>query len=297
MGEEYPIIRIEPDWVGQPEEMGSKQKFWYRHPGAHEPAWLFKIPRPGTGEHWAEKLAEQVAAALEIPHARVELAEFNGVAGSTTESFTVGGHSLLHGNQVLEAHDTRYDPARRYGQSRHTLARILQALETVCPSPEAADRAKARIAEYLVLDALIGNTDRHHENWGLLQRQDRAPPHMTVAPSYDHASSFGRELRDDRRERYLEEGQVAWYVARGRGAVYWTEEEPHGPSPLELVRRAARSYPDLFLPALDRLRGIDDAMVARLIARVPAAWMTVVARKFAQELASYVLRELRSLER
>lgn len=153
--------------MGQPEEMGSKQKFWYRHPGAREPAWLFKIPRPGTGEHWAEKFAEQVAAALGIPHARVELAEFNGVAGSATESFTVGGHSLLHGNQVLEAHDARYDPARGYGQSRHTLARILQALETVCPSPESSGGNFAMIAGH-----------------GILKRgKSHGTSHATAAPS------------------------------------------------------------------------------------------------------------------
>ena len=28
--------------------------------------------------------------------------------------------------------------------------------------------AKSSLAEYMVLDALIGSTDRHHDSWGLL---------------------------------------------------------------------------------------------------------------------------------
>jgi len=45
-------------------------------------------------------------------------------------------------------------------------------LERVFLAPEAArGAAKERLADYLVLDALIGNTDRHHENWGILRKR------------------------------------------------------------------------------------------------------------------------------
>ena len=63
--------------------------------------------------------------------------------------------------------------------------------------------AKSRIAEYLVLDAVIGNTDRHHENWGILRQRRGNVWYGFVAPSFDHASSLGRELLDSRRDRLL----------------------------------------------------------------------------------------------
>ena len=87
MPDQYSIIEVKREWATESEDMGSKDKFWYLHP-EDENAWLFKYPRPDTGEHWAEKLAAEVSALLEIPHARVELGIFENAKGSVTKSFT-----------------------------------------------------------------------------------------------------------------------------------------------------------------------------------------------------------------
>ncbi|MCY4564641.1 MAG: HipA domain-containing protein [Gammaproteobacteria bacterium] len=258
----YPFLDVEPEWVRQPEEMGSKAKFWYREPEANGSNWLFKHPQRSTGEHWAEKLAEQVAGALGVSYARVELARFRGQQGTATESFTAGGGILLHGNQLLDAILDAYDPDKRFGQSGHTLMRILQTIDAVISPSEDAEHAKRQIADYLVIDALIGNTDRHHENWGLLFRPGAQ---VAVAPSFDHASSLGRELRDERRVRLLKEERIGWYAERGRGAVYWSEGSRRGPSPLQLVRCAARAHADVFRSALARLDQVDDATLRELL--------------------------------
>ena len=74
----YPITEVSQEWVRGGEEMGSKRKFWYVCPGSDEETeWLFKYPQSNTGQHWSEKIAAEVAAVLEIPHARVELAVFS----------------------------------------------------------------------------------------------------------------------------------------------------------------------------------------------------------------------------
>ena len=36
----YPIIEVNPEWVLSSEEMGTKDKFWYRHPSENI-EWLF----------------------------------------------------------------------------------------------------------------------------------------------------------------------------------------------------------------------------------------------------------------
>ena len=275
--------------------MGSKTKFWCRHPEEQETLWLFKYPQPGTGQHWAEKIAEEVASVLRIMHAKVELAQFQGKHGSVTESFARGGRALYHGNQVLRVVVYDYDPERRFYQSNHTLANIWQVMDNVFDEPEARRLAKLCIAEYMVLDALIGNTDRHHENWGILRK--RVGDHWKgfVAPSFDHASSLGRELLDVRRDRLLRENRVGVYAERGRGAIYWSEVEKHGPSPLELVRRAVKCYPDFFHPALVKLEKFDDNLAADLVNRVPVPWMTPSARSFAIALMCYNLEQLTEL--
>ena len=299
MSDLYPIIEVMRESVRESEDMGSKDKFWYLDPKEEEGYWLFKYPRFNTGEHWAEKIAAEVADLLGISHARVELAIFGEDKGSVTKSFAQGGQELIHGNQMLARAVHGYDLEKTFHQSSHTLANIWQVMDHIFVKSDAAEQAQLRLAEYVVLDALIGNTDRHHENWGVLR--ERKDDHWVglVAPSFDHASSLGRELQDTRRDRILDENRnrIGDYAKKGRGAIYWSEDDLYGPSPLELVRRATRNYSDLFRPALAKLKKLDDISVDDLVNRVPSDWMSSSARKFAIALMCYNLEQLQELLR
>ena len=239
MLEYYPIIEVPAEPAFDPdriESMGSKEKFWFRMSGEEDkgPNWLFKYPRPNTGEHWAEKIAAEVAAVLEIPHAEVELATCNDIRGSVTRTFLQGDESMIHGNecisdtvsfyQDLDEEIPSYDTEKRFKQTRHTLRTILIAIAYY-------DGNKSQFAEYVLLDALIGNTDRHHENWAWTVGPF-SPQTKTLAPTFDHASSLGRELTDERRESFLKEGRVGAYSERASGGIYWSEGDRNGPAPL-----------------------------------------------------------------
>ena len=146
----YPILEVRTDWQPAqpaPEPMGSKRKFWFRSDAAGGRDCLFKYPRSDTGEHWAEKIAAEVASALGIRHARVDLAAFQGHRGSATESFARGGRELHRGNDLLEGAVYGYDPKKRFGQSSHTLGNIWAAMNYAFVDPGTARRAKAIIAD------------------------------------------------------------------------------------------------------------------------------------------------------
>ena len=296
MSDTYPIVTVEPEWRrrSDPEEMGTREKFWYRKPD-DETNWLFKHPRPNTGEHWAEKIAAEVASVMGITHAKVELAQFQEERGSVTESFALGDGTLYHGNQMLEVTIEGYKLQRKFYQSSHTLANIWKVMDSVFVKPEDAQEEKLTIADYLVLDALIGNTDRHHENWGVLRWWVDDSWRGFVAPSYDHASSLGRELLDERRNMLLTENRVGDYAEKGRGAIYWSEDERHGPSPVELVQRAADIYPELFHPVSLKLARIDEEVFRQIVDRIPSDWMTSSARRFAVALMRYNYEKLQEI--
>lgn len=287
MPESHRIIQVRAEWALEPEDMGTKQKFWYREPVNGEREWLFKHPRENTGEHWAEKIAAEVAGVLEIRHARVELAEFQEQRGSVSESFISEGQDLFHGNQLLERTTDGYDPTVRRRQSDHSFENIWNSFERIFVERSAVERARRALAKYLVLDAVIGNTDRHHENWGLLRKRVPERWMARLAPSFDHASSLGRELLDRKRILRLEEDRVGDYSEKASGQIFWSEESHRAPSPLDLVRKAVIEHPPHFAPALERVAQLRDALVAEIVDRVPEDWMSPAAREFVITLIGY----------
>ncbi|MDE0101441.1 MAG: HipA domain-containing protein [Bryobacterales bacterium] len=170
-GNQYMIVQLHREWLVRPETMGSKEKVWCgigESQSVPHGQWLFKFPQAHTGQHWAERIASKVAARLGAPHATVRLACFEGEKGSICRSFLSAGQGLIHGNELLRARIKGYDTDKKYGQSDHTLDNIWHVLEGLPWGATESVRAKEQFAEYLVLDALVGNTDRHHENWGIV---------------------------------------------------------------------------------------------------------------------------------
>lgn len=274
--------------------MGSKAKSWFFVPSENNSEWLFKRPRRAdSGEHWAEKIVAEVAGLLGVPHARVELAEHRGNRGSITENIVPDHHDLIHGNEVLESafHD-EHSSDLNFHSSSHTLENIWLAFDSTFGSDAVRLEAKNRFAEYLVLDAVVDNTDRHSENWGILQRQNASRTIVSLAPSYDHGSSLGHELMEERRGSWFKRGVDA-YAGRGRGQIYWPGTDRYGPSPLELIRLAVSEYPEPFHKAIAKVENLDDSTLLGIVNAVPEGWMEPSARTFAFELMHYSCGRLR----
>jgi hypothetical protein len=284
----YPILTVDPNTVEDEEQLGSKPKFWFRHEGQR---WLFKEVRPNTGEHWTEKVAAELAALLEVPAARVELAQCLDRRGCAVESFIVDRRKqfLVHGNELLAGAVTGYEREKRFRQSDHTLTNIIRCISDgkIFGLGEAMRIAAERLCGYVTLDALIGNTDRHHENWGLLGTQTSVLhdvaiiARMEVAPSFDHASSLGRELLDEERLRRLNEKSVLSYIRKGRGGIYGKASDKHGLSPLAAALMAKKLYPEFFERWWEKLEALEEGKMRAILDRVPPDWMSAPARDFA----------------
>ncbi|MDP3722763.1 MAG: HipA domain-containing protein [Candidatus Omnitrophota bacterium] len=296
MAAEYPVYRIlaQPELI---EQLGSKPKFWFRR-SDDEQQWLFKFSREGTGEDWAEKIAAELAAVLHIPAAKVELAEFGGRRGSISRSFVLSqeGWDLIHGNELLAGYVQGYKREQMFHQSEHTLDHIWLVLKQRFAAPQPLQAQVEQFAGYLVLDALIGNVDRHHQNWGILRRTrvDGSLEEM-LAPSFDHASSLGRNTPPDERERRLHEGSIDAYARRGRGGIFLATTDRRGANPLELVLQAAPGMPEAFQPWIARIRTLPSATIQGIIRAVPEALMDATAKRFTMALVEFTHAQLCTL--
>lgn len=294
---EFEVVLVEAEWVLDEEPMGSKDKFWLERPGDAMP-WLFKYSRVNdamtTGEHWSEKLAAELAELIRVPHAQVELARFQDRWGSLSRKFTAleDEHvELVHGNELLAGMFPDYDPDQRFGQHRHTLDNVLGAVqEAVGGDKRALQEAYLGVGGFVVLDALILNTDRHHENWAVFRRlspRDSRVEHW-LAPSFDHASSLGRELTPDTLRQWRKEGhRVRWYAERGRGAVFRKPEGRKGANPLQLAELARRRWPEYVEPWIERLRAVGLHPLLSTVERAPHECMSDEHRWFVRELLEY----------
>jgi hypothetical protein len=285
----YDVFEVPAAASERNEPMGSRSKFWFPRAGGR---WLFKATRPHHGEDWVEVLAAEIAEGLGLPHADYQLALCGGERGVVTPTFQPPGFDLVHGNELLQRLDPTYpqEGMRFVRTPKHTIRAVSGALDStraglsVGWTPPAGIASAAQVfAGYLLLDAWIGNTDRHHENWAVLLNRADATVHL--APTFDHAASLGSHETDETRARRLstrDEGfTVEAYVRRpmARSALYGDENDPSPLTMLSAYRRwVDRSPTDVWG---ERLRLLDTRWIEELVERIPTPPVSGPAKAFA----------------
>jgi len=290
------ISDLEPEG---PEQLGTKEKSWFAYSEKHWPwslkmdRFLFKAGREGTGENWAEKVACELCKLLELPHAEYDLAIYHGRKGVITPSFVPEGARLELGNEILAHYVSGYEKTKRFSQTQHTLSRVFRLVrrkEVELPIGFSGfghvNSAIDVFVGYLMLDAWIANQDRHHENWGYVIELSKGSIHL--APTFDHASSLGRNESDENRVRRLNTKDIGMsmerYVEKAKSAFYRTPNDTKPLSTIDAFRIAAQRRPDAARVWLQKLKGIPLPDVRAIINRVPQGEMSDIAKEFTQQI-------------
>ncbi len=200
----------------------------------------------------------------------------------------------------------RYPINRSYKVNQHCIPAIREILGKYNVSGTLLECGSGAIktlwhmfAGYLMLDALIGNTDRHHENWGLITRSIPPESPTVLAPSFDHASSLGREISDaDRGDMLSGAGNrnIPLYTGRCRSKMYLNADALKPLAPLEAFREATADTPAVRALWLGRLAAVGPGEFTAIISRVPARRMSTAAGRFALELLVYNRARLLELD-
>ncbi|GAA3902725.1 hypothetical protein GCM10022228_11370 [Halomonas cibimaris] len=148
------------------------------------------------------------------------------------------------------------------------------------------------------MDALILNTDRHHENWAMLRKTvPRGQVQHWLAPSFDHASSLGRELTEFRLAKWQHEPwRVEWYAKRPHGGIFLKSEGRRGENPLHLAEVSYRRWPLYLAPWITRLQRLGCTPLLDIVERVPESCISELSRSFSKELLTYNCNRLRRLQ-
>ncbi len=291
------------------EWLGTKEKFWFRFTD-DDATWLFKYSRPNTGEHWSEKIAERLCKSLGIPHAEYQLAKLGEKFGVVSKNLVGSDYRLVMGNEVLHGHAPGVYPVpevspTKYTKVReHTVARVMFCLDKTGVNPPVTQydlenlNAGDVFCGYLMLDALIGNQDRHHENWAIML--DQRTGSRFLCPSYDHAASLGRELTDEKRAMKLKTKDVNQtlqvFVTKAKSQLFKTNSESHPLSTLDAFFHAVEKRDSAKRFWLNKLSQLNEQDISKIFSKVPDNIMSGVAKEFAYQMVVENRKRLLSYE-
>lgn len=188
------------DYEGSSEGSGRSEKKWLISPSGE--IGLFKFPKSElTYEHVSEHMAHQIGEIVNVPTAVVELGKYNGRMGSMSYLIRKSDEILIEGAQFILGMHPNYDLDKMQDldtQRYYSIDHIFEITENTT--------IRNFWIEMMLFDFLIGNSDRHQNNWAfLLSTNNKTRPEIRFCPLYDNGSSLCCYVNDDQIEKYSNE--------------------------------------------------------------------------------------------
>lgn len=262
----YPVIDVS-QWNEDVEAagyVGEREKIWLVDPVTQKLA-MMKFPRDDRGEHWAEKLCSVFAEVLGFPCAKVDLAVRNGRMGCLSYFFVnkEEGYSHYDGGQYFPFDYDRYS---NRGYNFQMIESVLSELGLF-----------KEFLYILVFDALVGNGDRHQDNWGIT-RQEKTNS-LSISPLYDNSACLGRDISTEKAVQMLQNTEeMLRFIYRGKSKIGWFEkrQEKH----FELVKYALMLYPKETYSLIQSLKKLTDELIKDIVGKLPESVISTGQKEF-----------------
>lgn len=300
----FPIVLVTKTHyeLSRTEVMGSKYKFWFQHEELGR--CLYKqVKQQNLGEDWAEKVASQLCELLGLPHATYYLAEtWEGNRGVVSPYFLPPGGTLVHGNEILTPNVPDYPTRAVYDNKQYTIDIVMSVIEAASVSlpmnwtaPSGIQTAVEVFIGYLLLDAWIGNGDRHHENWGFVRNKEvsTSVDAVHLAPTYDHASCLGRELSDQKRQRL----SLETYANKCYSAFYASVQDKKTLKTFDVFHQVAIRYPQAAQIWLEKLQQISKANIQEIFNQINTGRISTITVEFAKHILEFNQNRLLNLRK
>jgi hypothetical protein len=194
-------------------------------------------------QFWSEILAYRIGSLLDVavPPAFVAWDSDNGICGALIEWFlgypAVPDERYVPGGDIMTSIIPGYE--RKHGQQHNFLA-IERYLTVLADKQRLIGDWLSWWCDTLLFDALIGNTDRHQDNWGLLWRPG---PTARMAPAFDNGTSLGYEIFSNKMADFSDPARLERYIARGTHHMRWDIADERPAQHVALIQRLLEHYP------------------------------------------------------
>lgn len=194
-------------------------------------------------QFWGEVVAYQVGGLLNVnvPPAYAAYNSNDGDCGALIEWFYDDGKaSFIPGGQYMQRMMPDFDRKRGRQHNFHSIQVLGRAFAMLGQLDGSWEQ---NWAEAFLFDALIGNTDRHQDNWGCLYtRRKNATDRVSFAPLFDNGTSLGHERFPENVAKWSE-ADYQRYVNKGTHHVRWQKDDASCCGHIELLTRIADAFP------------------------------------------------------
>ena len=106
---------------------------------------------------------------------------------------------LLHGADMISLVDPKFSGLKNLKEKRrvYTLKIVVDSIRNYVSQHPGSEKLWDQFFELLAFDALIGGTDRHYYNWGVLEKADTGE-FIRLAPAFDNGISLMWKMEEYR---------------------------------------------------------------------------------------------------
>lgn len=135
----------------------------------------------------------------------------------------------------------------------------------------------------MVFDALIGEQDRHEENWGIIVENGE----YRLSPLYDNGYNLLCEFYDENYAKKYYEGIKSFtsYIKRSKASIYNQKGRRFGH--FDLVKELYRIYPCETKKEINNLTKLSDDKINGVVNKVPNEIITKIHKEY---IINYVIQ-------
>lgn len=229
---------------------------------------MFKYERDDyiCSEACSEKIAYEIAEVLGYKCAKIDLA--------TDEDNKIGILNYYFSDKLKKPHidivaylNKKKNERKKY----YTISNIKLVLDEID-----TDMFKDFV-KIMIFDALIGEQDRHEENWGITEKKGK----YYISPLYDNGDSLLREFKniENAKKYYNEIKDFDKYINRSKTLIY-KENNQNQYKHFELIEYLYDNYPNHVIYEIDNLKKLTDEKINELVNKIPDELLTIKHKEY-----------------
>lgn len=266
--DKYTIKQPNIDFIflNDPRNMKGSRKKRLVYDIKNEEKAMFKYEEYNCTESCSEKISYEISKLLGYDCAKIELAK--------DEYGTLGILNYIFLDLRKEEHSDAVSYLNPNGKSIkefYTIENIEKCLNDI-------DKNLFKdFLKIMVFDALVGETDRHEENWGILLKNGK----YKISPLYDNGCNLLREFKNEKLLNDYSEGKKDFnaYINRSKSLIY-NPKSGKKYTHFELIKKLKETHQVEIEREINKLNKITNEEIEEIVNKIPNELMTDIHKQF-----------------